>query len=190
MGDARGADSGSIAAAQARGVADPCLRQVPEQQRQHRWRRGSEAMSRLGEADAVVNACGDRRRRRHRLATVLATLSVAAAWFVIPSAQVRRPGSRPSAPRAARHAPLKAIFEPVSYPDDADISDVFFVDADTGWASGHRQTGAGDRGFISGTRDGGKTWAAQYGDHGPITDAVARLFFLDARHGWATQVDG
>lgn len=144
-------------------------------------------MRRLREADAGVSP---RAHRRRRLATVLAMLAVVVAWLATPSAQVRRPVNRPAAPRAARHAPLKAIFEPVGYPGDVDISDVFFADADTGWASGHHSTGAGNGGFIIGTRDGGKTWSVQFGDRNSTTDAVARLFFLDATHGWATQVDG
>jgi photosystem II stability/assembly factor-like uncharacterized protein len=104
--------------------------------------------------------------------------------------QTRRPTGRPPAPAAARHAPLKAIFEPVSYAQDADISDLFFVDAEVGWACGHHITDAGDGGFIIATRDGGKTWSAQFGAPHSPTRAFVQLFFVDATHGWATQVDG
>jgi photosystem II stability/assembly factor-like uncharacterized protein len=106
------------------------------------------------------------------------------------SAQTRRATGRPPAPASARHAPFKAIFEPVNYPQDVDISDVFFVDAEVGWACGHRLTGAGDGGFIIATRDGGRTWSVQFGDPRSPTRAFTQLFFVDATHGWATQVDG
>ncbi len=106
------------------------------------------------------------------------------------SAQIRRPSGRPPAPPAARHPPLKAIFEPVHYAQDVEFSDVFFVDAQTGWACGRHPTNAGDGGFVIATRDGGKTWSVQHGDPHSPTRAVARLFFVDATHGWATQVDG
>jgi len=107
-----------------------------------------------------------------------------------PSAQVRRPSNRPAAPRAVRHPPLKAVFEPVHYSVDADMTDVAFVDAETGWAAGQYPSSAADGGFIIATHDGGKTWSAQVGGRNSPTRAVSRLFFLDVNHGWATQVDG
>jgi photosystem II stability/assembly factor-like uncharacterized protein len=105
-------------------------------------------------------------------------------------AQTRRPGNRPPAPAAARRPLQKAIFEPVHYPDDVDISDVFFVDPENGWVSGHHRTAEGDGGFIVATRDGGKSWIVQAGGTHSALPAVARLFFLDATHGWAAQSDG
>ena len=103
--------------------------------------------------------------------------------------QIRRPSSRPAAPPATRHPPLKAVFEPVPYAQDAEFSDVFFVDAETGWACGRRE-GPGDEGFIVATRDGGRTWSVQVGGPAAPARAIARLFFVDATHGWATQSDG
>ena len=47
-----------------------------------------------------------------------------------------------------------------------------------------------DEGFIVATRDGGRTWAVQFGAPASPTPGVARLFFIDATHGWATQSDG
>jgi photosystem II stability/assembly factor-like uncharacterized protein len=77
----------------------------------------------------------------------------------------------------------------VLYAQDVEFSDVFFVDAETGWACG-RRTGAVDGGFIVGTRDGGRTWSVQYGGPESPTPGFARMFFVDAAHGWATQADG
>ena len=146
-------------------------------------------MRRLRKAgDGIRPGC--RTRRSDRLAMALALVSAVLAAVATPAAQVRRPTNRPPAPRAARHPPLKAIFEPVYYPADADISDVFFVDAEVGWAGGHHSTGAGDGGFIIATRDGGKTWSLQFGNRNSATGAIARLCFVDATHGWAEQVDG
>jgi photosystem II stability/assembly factor-like uncharacterized protein len=128
---------------------------------------------------------------RRRLASRLAVVSIAVIWCAATfAAQTRRPSGRPAAPAASRHPQFKAIFEPVSYPRDVELNDVFFVDEETGWACGHHHTDAGEGGFIIGTRDGGKTWSVQLGDPNSPTRALARLFFFDATHGWATQAGG
>jgi photosystem II stability/assembly factor-like uncharacterized protein len=126
----------------------------------------------------------------HRLAFAVAMFSTVVSGETSVSAQTRRPSGRPAAPASARHAPFKAIFEPVNYPRDVDISDVLFIDADTGWICGHHRTLAGDGGFISATRDGGRTWSVQFGDPDSPNRAFTQLFFFDAAHGWATQADG
>ena len=103
------------------------------------------------------------------------------------------PQTKPSASRSAQKTAsaspdkYKGIFEPVNYPEDVELTDVFFIDADNGWASGKKNTDAGEGGFIINTHDGGKTWKIQMGDPQSATRAVARLFFLDATHGWASQ---
>lgn len=58
---------------------------------------------------------------------------------------------------------------------DAELSDVCFVDAQHGWA-------VGDRGVIWHTRDGGKNWQQQ---ESPVTCRLNSVHFIDARHGWA-----
>lgn len=131
------------------------------------------------------------RPRRHSLAFGLALVSAVIFGSAITfSAQVRRPSGRPAAPPSTRHPPFKAIFEPVSYSQDVELSDVFFIDAETGWACGHHQTEAGEGGVIIATRDGGRRWSVQSGDAHSATPACTRLFFVDASHGWATQADG
>jgi hypothetical protein len=82
------------------------------------------------------------------------------------------PQTKPSASRSAQKTAsaspdkYKGIFEPVNYPEDVGLTDVFFIDADNGRASGKKNTDAGEGGFIINTHDGGKTthgWASQYG---------------------------
>jgi hypothetical protein len=50
---------------------------------------------------------------------------------------------------------FKAIWEPVNYPEDAELTNVFFVDENVGWATGLKRTEAGEGGFIH-TTDGGE----------------------------------
>ena len=101
----------------------------------------------------------------------------------------RTPKSSSTQKAAGGPAPkFKGYFEPVNYPEDVQVKDVWFVDADNGWACGAlNEAAAQEGGFIINTRDGGKTWKLQMGDPHSATRAVAKLFFLDATHGWATQ---
>ena len=79
---------------------------------------------------------------------------------------------------------FKGILEPVSYTEDLDLTDVFFVSADVGWVSG-------DAGTILRTTDGGATWEAQLGGDPEASAAPVRmLHFLDERRGWAIQGEG
>ena len=146
-------------------------------------------MSGICEAGARLIAAAARRCRGRRELTGAAAALLIVCGTVTFSAQIRRPTTRPAAPPATRHPPLKAIFEPVSFAQDAEFSDVFFVDAETGWACGRRDA-PGDEGFIVATRDGGRTWSVQLGRPALPTRGVVRLFFVDATHGWATQSDG
>jgi photosystem II stability/assembly factor-like uncharacterized protein len=76
---------------------------------------------------------------------------------------------------------FKGIWEPVSYTEDLDLTDVFFVTTEVGWA-------AGEGGTIIHTRDGGATWAAQLGgDPGSSEAKITMLRFLDEHRGWAIQ---
>jgi photosystem II stability/assembly factor-like uncharacterized protein/tetratricopeptide (TPR) repeat protein len=58
---------------------------------------------------------------------------------------------------------------------DAELADVFFLDADQGWA-------AGDRGVILWTEDGGRRWELA---DSPVNCRLEAIFFLDADRGWA-----
>ena len=85
---------------------------------------------------------------------------------------------------------FKAIWEPVNYPYDAELKDVWFVSADEGWVVGHATSDAGEGGVILHTKDGGQHWDAQLGDPHSATREFENVFFLDAKHGWATQAGG
>jgi photosystem II stability/assembly factor-like uncharacterized protein len=76
---------------------------------------------------------------------------------------------------------FKGIWEPVSFTEDLDLKDVFFVTAEVGWASG-------EGGTIIHTKDGGATWTSQLGGDPASTDAAVRqLRFIDEYRGWALQ---
>ena len=64
---------------------------------------------------------------------------------------------------------------PIELMEDADLRDVFFLDADVGWA-------VGDRGLILHTEDGGRHWQPQ---RNPLTDRLDSVHFADAQTGWA-----
>ncbi|HEY4742014.1 MAG TPA: YCF48-related protein [Candidatus Acidoferrales bacterium] len=128
-----------------------------------------------------------RTRSLTQLSVILFTLcSIAGIIPIRVLAQTKN--STAQKPGGANLRKFKGYFEPVNYPEDVEISDVWFVNADTGWACGDlKATAAEEGGFIINTRDGGKTWKLQMGDPHSATRGVAKLFFLDATHGWATQ---
>lgn len=82
---------------------------------------------------------------------------------------------------AAAKPAFKGIWEPVSYSEDLDLADVYFVTIDVGWA-------AGEAGTIIKTTDGGATWTPVLGgDPASTEDKVHKLRFIDEYHGWAVQ---
>lgn len=89
--------------------------------------------------------------------------------------------------RKATTQKFKAIWEPVNYPQDASLRDVFFVSPEVGWGVGTVPSDAGEGGVILHTADGGQHWDVQLGDPHSATRDFDELFFLDAKHGWATQ---
>lgn len=90
------------------------------------------------------------------------------------------------AQRASRPA-SKGIWEPVSYPADIHLTDVFFVNPDVGWAtSGTSNEG----GMLLHTSDAGANWTVQLGDHESKDPPFSHLYFLDERLGWVLQYAG
>ncbi len=82
-------------------------------------------------------------------------------------------------PRPAAPPPFKGVWESVSFTEDLDFREVFFVTADKGWV-------AGSNGTIIHTKDAGATWTAQLGGDPQSADPPVRLLrFLDETHGWA-----
>jgi len=125
----------------------------------------------------------------------LVTLSV----LIAGAAAAQTPTKKEAQPKAgvaagaaapAAQPKFKAIFEPVNYPQDSELRDVFFVSPDVGWVAGLTRSEAGEGGIILHTADGGQHWDVQAGDPHSGTRAFEQLFFLDAKHGWATQFGG
>ena len=72
----------------------------------------------------------------------------------------------------------KAIWEPVPFNQDIELTAISCVGPDTCWVVGARST-------ILFTSDGGKSWQAQLGGDPEATDEdLAEIVFLDAQHGW------
>ena len=83
--------------------------------------------------------------------------------------------------RATAQPAVKGIWEPISYTEDLDLHDVYFVTVDIGWA-------AGAGGTVIQTRDGGDTWSVALGGDPASTEArIEKLRFIDEYHGWAVQ---
>jgi len=88
---------------------------------------------------------------------VAAILSTSPLLFGQQPATRKAPAKPSAAPTKADSQPkFKAIFEPVNYTEDLQLTDVFFVNELKGWVSGAAGT-------ILHTKDGGDTWTAQLG---------------------------
>ncbi len=92
-----------------------------------------------------------------------------------------KPGATPVKP--GMQPKFKAIFEPVNFTEDLELTDVFFVNELKGWVSGAAGT-------ILHTKDGGDTWTVQLGGD-PLSPLpkVHSLRFIDETHGWAILED-
>lgn len=89
------------------------------------------------------------------------------------------PNPAPARQAAPAPPPFKGIWEPVSFSEDLDFREVFFVTIDKGWV-------AGSKGTIIHTKDAGATWTAQMGGDPQAAEEPVRLLrFLDETHGWA-----
>lgn len=103
-------------------------------------------------------------------------------------ARPRATSTKPSTPaQSAAKEKFKAIWEPVSYPDDVLLNDAFFVTADEGWVTGSGGGNGTRGGVILHTVDGGNHWEVQYGDAQSSDDAVNSLRFTSPTVGWAIQ---
>jgi photosystem II stability/assembly factor-like uncharacterized protein len=110
-------------------------------------------------------------------ALTLLAIGVAAAQGTAPA---KKPAAAPKAtPGTAAAAPkFKAIWEPVPFNKDIDLTAIACSGPETCWVAGSKST-------ILFTADGGKTWQAQLGGDTEATDEdLADIFFLDAKNGW------
>lgn len=81
----------------------------------------------------------------------------------------------------------KGIWEPVNYPADVVLKDVYFVNDSVGWVAGGGTHKTG--GFVLHTADAGEHWDVQVGDPNSADPSIGHLRFLDQTHGWAVQRD-
>jgi len=79
---------------------------------------------------------------------------------------------------AAAGQAARSLAQPHRFPEeflrDAELTDVFFIDPDRGWA-------VGDRGVIWHTEDGGRNWQLQ---SSPVPCRLESVCFVDDRNGW------
>lgn len=121
-----------------------------------------------------------------RFATIstllLASTSFAVAQVPPPRKSAKRPTA--AAQTASPEPKFKAIWEPVNYKEDLDLTDVYFATDDEGWVTG-------EHGTILHTKDGGNTWTPQLGgDPQSAEESIGHLRFVDRTHGWANQGSG
>lgn len=98
----------------------------------------------------------------------------------VATAAAQRPAARP----APRQPAWKGIFEPVSFPADVELNDVFFVTPEVGWATGGNGV---TNGVLIATTDGGANWTVQVGDPESSERPYNQLRFVDGRTGFAVQ---
>lgn len=79
---------------------------------------------------------------------------------------------------------LTGVWEPVNYPEDLSLTDVFFVTPEIGYVAGQGAT-------ILKTIDGGANWNVLLGgDPGSQEREILDLRFVNETHGWATHRAG
>lgn len=110
---------------------------------------------------------------------IKATIACSVLAVVTATAQVPAP-KPPAKPAGAAAAPkFKAIWEPVPFNKDVDLNAVTCVGPEICWA-------VGDKSTILFTSDGGSKWQVQLGGDPEATDDdLSKVFFLDAKNGWA-----
>jgi photosystem II stability/assembly factor-like uncharacterized protein len=79
----------------------------------------------------------------------------------------------------AHEAAAVDLQSPPAWTEDAELLDVFFLDAETGWA-------AGQQGVIWHTSDGGANWTLQHDQRGCRLESV---WFVDRHVGWAAGIE-
>jgi photosystem II stability/assembly factor-like uncharacterized protein len=118
--------------------------------------------------------------------------AVFALTFIVPlsTSVAQQPAQEEKARSAAAVAAttagpkLTGVWEPVSYPADLYLNDVYFATPEIGWVSAGTH---GQPGMIIHTKDGGATWTAQLGDPESSDPSFHDLRFIDAHHGWVLQ---
>ena len=81
-------------------------------------------------------------------------------------------------------AKYKGVLEPVSYGEDVELNDVYFVTTDEGWVSGGNGISAG---ILLHTTDGGEHWSLAMGDPAGSQRPFYNLRFVDQTTGFVAQ---
>jgi photosystem II stability/assembly factor-like uncharacterized protein len=101
------------------------------------------------------------------------------ACVLVMSAVAQGPAPKAAQAGKANQPKFKAIWEPVPFNKDLALNAIACVGPETCWV-------VGDKSTILFTTNGGKTWQVQLGgDPESTDDDLARVFFLDAKNGWA-----
>ncbi len=116
---------------------------------------------------------------------IQATITMACSVLALMTATAQVPAPKQPAKPASEAAPkFKAIWEPVPFNRDLDLNAVACVGPETCWVVGNKST-------ILFTSDGGTTWQVQLGGDPQATDDdLSKVFFLDAKNGWAMTESG
>jgi photosystem II stability/assembly factor-like uncharacterized protein len=120
------------------------------------------------------------------VARALALLLLTPSILLAQKPNKKSPAKPAAAIAAAADPKLKGVWEPVSYPADLLLNDVFFVTPEIGWVSGGKP-GDNSGGVLLHTTDAGASWSPQLGDAESAEPPFRRLHFLDERHGWVLQ---
>lgn len=108
-----------------------------------------------------------------------ATIACCVLAVVTAAAQVPAPKRSAKPPATAAAPKFKAIWEPVPFNKDINLNAVACIGPETCWA-------VGDKSTILFTTDGGTKWQVQLGGDPEATDDdLSKVFFLDAKNGWA-----
>lgn len=126
----------------------------------------------------------------HRISHNVPALVTIALLLIPATLSAQKPSKKSPAKPAAvvASAPadskLKGILEPISFPADVYLTDVYFATPDVGWVS----AGSGNNGgMLIHTKDAGATWTVQLGDAESSDPAFFNLRFIDGQHGWVLQ---
>ena len=115
--------------------------------------------------------------RQFKLFSVLAIVLLSSLTAQTKKAQAPKSPAATSS-KAGEKPKFKAIWEPVNFKKDIELTDVAFVSALEGWVVGAKST-------ILHTKDGGKNWEVQMGGDADSADKVIdTVLFLDPTHGW------
>ena len=120
----------------------------------------------------------NRRTKSGPLWALIAVGVVLAASAALAQAPKKGAGKAPAkapAKAGAAQPKFKAIWEPVNYKQDIQLSDVHFVSDTVGWVTG-------ENGTLLKTTDGGDTWTAVLGGEAESKDDEIRMLrFLDRK---------